>query len=321
MTQKFILHVGHECDPRLKTQNLYDSKTDFRNVDEPIVHIMAPTRLHRRKVLYEKLKRITSEPITSILYPMTWAEFMMNVENVTADDFRPIQKAFATLQPPVQYIDCDKIELAQGSKSLFDAVISDRERWPELDQHKTPHHKETISEHTIRVAEEIVKWTIKNEAELDKHPKTKARVINSLHMAALYHDLGKYWTGQLDESVGYHRYPGHENVSAMIFVSEMLLRPEKLTFVDWADDSEQESAYSRVLDTHFWFKTPQEAFIKTVTQIILNHKIAKTEDFTSRLIRRRLLNRNELWLMDIFTTVDNRGRTPEHTQRKRENKC
>ena len=308
MTQKFILHIGHECDPRLKSQNLYNWQTDFRKVEATIIHIMAPKHLKTRKALYENLKRFSSEPITSILYPMTWEDFMMSVENIAIDDFRPVQNAFASLQPPVQYIDCDQIELADGSKSLLDAVISDRDRWPELDDHKTPHHKETISEHIILVAEEIVKWTTQNATLLQENPKMQARAINSLHMSALYHDLGKYWTGQYDDSMGHHRYPGHENVSAMIFVSEMLLRPKKLSFVDWEDESNREAAYSRAFNTYYWFTTPQEAFIKAVTQVILNHMIAKTDEFTSKVIRRRLLSQNELWLLKIFTEADNKGR-------------
>lgn len=38
------------------------------------------------------------------------------------------------MKPPVETIDCDIIKLGDGSVSLFDAVIQDKKRFPDLDE-------------------------------------------------------------------------------------------------------------------------------------------------------------------------------------------
>lgn len=42
MHQKFILHIAFPEDKRLKDLTLYDWKTKFKNITDPVVNILAP---------------------------------------------------------------------------------------------------------------------------------------------------------------------------------------------------------------------------------------------------------------------------------------
>ena len=309
--QQFILYVGFPEDPRIKEQKLYDWQTDFRKIDDPIVDILAPLSLKTRKNLYEQLKRLTNQPIITILYPLPFCQYL--VLSPLYDEVK-IQDNYSKMQPPVETIDCDIIKLGDDSVSLFDAVIQDKKRFPDLDEHKTPHHKETISEHIIMVGEQLVGMTINKELGQLRYvsPLFRSRDItkdiNILHIVALYHDLGKYWTKQFNQKIGYYRYPNHENVSAMIFVTEILLKPEKYAFLNDTKMTCDDDAYSNTLDAYVSFNTYRQAFTKIVTQLILNHMFVKTDDYTPKTIRRRNLTEYEQHLLNIFAEADNRGR-------------
>lgn len=311
MHQQFILHIAFPEDNRLKDLKLYDWQTKFNNVKDPVVNILAPLSLKTRKDLYERLMKLTLEPIVAVLYPLPFKTYMAKIPT---SDVTKIQQTYSKMQPPVQFIDCDEMQLADNSVSLFDAVLADKNQYPELDEHGTPHHKETISEHTIMVSAQLVSMTINQEFGERRcvSPSFKshdtAKDINVLHTVALYHDLGKYWTKQFDEDANHYRYPNHENVSAMIFVTELLLKPEKYNFLNDTPMSDDEDAYSSVLDGYVFFKNYREAFTKIVTQVILNHMLVKTDGYTPRVISRRELTEYERYLLSIFSEADSRGR-------------
>lgn len=312
MQQQFILHIAFPEDKRLKAIHLYDWQTKFKDITDPVVNILAPLSLKTRKALYEQLSSHTTEPIVAVLYPQPLRSYMVMCLN-TFDDLKILQN-YSNMQPPVQTIDCDEMRLADNSVSLFEAVLADKNQFPDLDVHGTPHHKKTISEHAVMVAEQLVGMTINKELGERRYvsPFFRSRDItkdiNILHTIALYHDLGKYWTKQLDKEIGYYRYPNHENVSAMIFVTELLLKPEKYSFLNDTKLTADDDAYSSVLDGYVSFETYRQAFTKIVTQVILNHMFVKTDGYTPKTIRRRNLTEYEQYLLNIFSEADNRGR-------------
>ena len=311
MNQQFVLHIAFPEDNRLKDIKLYDWQTKFKNVTDPVVNILAPLSLKTRKNLYEQLMKLTLEPIVAVLYPLPFKTYMAKIPT---SDVVKIQQTYSNMQPPVQLIDCDEIQLADNSVSLFDTVLAEKNQYPVLDEHGTPHHKESISEHAVMVAKQIVGMTINKELVKLRYvsPLYRSRDItkdiNILQTVALYHDLGKYWTKQFDKEVGHYRYPNHENVSAMIFVTDMLLKPKKYSFLNDTPMTDDDDAYSSVLDGHTSFDTYREAFTKIVTQVILNHMFVKTDGYTPKTIRRRNLTEYEQHLLNIFTEADDRGR-------------
>ena len=315
MPQQFILHIAFPEDKRIKDIHLYDWQTKFKDVTDPVVNILAPLSLKTRKALYEQLASLTTKPIVAVLYPQTLKSYMKMTTN-TFDELIVQQNHshYSKMQPPVQTFDCDEMRLADHSVSLFDTVLADKNKFPNLDIHGTPHHKEKISEHIIMVGEQLVEMTINKELGQLRHvspffrSKDVGKDISLLHTVALYHDLGKYWTKQADEEAGYFRYPNHENVSAMIFVTDMLLKPEKYSFFNDTPMTCDDDAYSSVLDAYVSFDTYRQAFTKIVTQVILNHMFVKTDGYTSKTIRRRNLTEYEQHLLNIFSEADNRGR-------------
>ena len=94
----------------------------------------------------------------------------------------------------------------------------------------------------------------------------------------------------------------------MIFVTEMLLKPEKYLFLNDTQMSYDDDAYSNTLDAYVSFTTYRQAFTKIVTQLILNHMFVKTDGYTPKTIRRRNLTEYEQHLLNIFSEADNRGR-------------
>lgn len=251
-------HVAFDRDPRLP-------KTPDTS------HKIAPLSLKTRRGTYSVKK--SDETIHIILYPLTFHEFSDLYPELTIHEK---MAHYSKMQPPVQSVDCDSYTIAKDTQSLWEATLDYKQQHPEIDDHGTPHHNETISEHILLVAFELQKiFTELTTTE-----------FNTLFLATLYHDLGKYWTKTFDENVGYYRYPNHENVSAMIFVTHMALNP---------------TLYQEI-------RASREELIKIVTQIILNHMFYKTSDCNEKTIKRRKLTPTECRLLDVFTQADNNGR-------------
>lgn len=307
-TQQFFLHIAFPEDTRLSGLALHNWQEDLSNMTDEEVHILAPLSLKTRKDLYERLKRLTNVPIVSILYPLSLPTY----SELAKDNG---SSSYGKMQPPVETIDCDEMHLAEGTASLFDELLEFRKANPRVDEHGTPHHKEAISEHIIMVAEKVVEISVTGQKgeHLDYiypgyRSNDKFNDVNVLHTVALYHDLGKYWTKTFDEKTGYYRYPNHENVSAVIFVTEMLLKPGKYAFLDDLPLTDDNEAYCKPLDAYISFENYRKAFTKSVTQVILNHMFVKTDGYKPRAISRRNLSDYEQLMLSIFCQADDEGR-------------
>ena len=258
-------HIKSPDDPS-KTPELTPWDSSWMKDLSEDIHIAAPTSLKTRKTEYNALKaRYPEATIVGLLYP--WLD--------------------NRLQPPVVDIDCDTMALADSHRPALTDVI--RIRLKEgiySDDHNTPHHKESISEHLKLVEQEAYKLA-------DEH-NLSATDSSILMDAARFHDLGKYATRKFDEVSGYDRFKGHENVSAVVYVADYIKHRDiaRKQFKTLSDLYSDETA-------------------KSVTQIILNHMISKTKDWQPRAIKRRSLSDRELQLLKLFIQADNKGRRPE----------
>lgn len=276
--KKFILHLGFEEDPRFP-KNLFHYQNDFKMIkkihdftfDE--VHIKAPLSLKTRIQLYKELKHNSDAIVIVKLYPLTLNDYQ---------ELGEVNSKYIDLQVPIIGVDCDIIELAEGTKSLIEEVVKERTKNPDMDNHDTPHHKETISDHIMLVSNEIMNYLLDNKETITDNDFYITRDV--LYSSALYHDLGKYWTKVFDKSKGYYRYFGHENVSALMYLTEKLLKLSPKEFIN------------------------QQDVIKPTTQVILNHMFAKTDGFHETAIRRKKLTDFEQEMLKVFVKADNNGR-------------
>lgn len=301
--KKFILHIGFPEDNRIKNiNNLYkvENLKEILHSTEKEIHIHAPLKLKTRRDLYQTLKRNTDQPILSILYPMTYPEFeetYLSEHQLDAEmDTNKIKDEYSRMQPPVKTVDCDEIDLPENQESLYDAIKNYKQKYPNSDQHDSKYHKETISEHIILVAEEIVKIIIQNQYKSNK-------LNNILYNATLYHDLGKYWTKRYDKDK-------NENVSAVIFVSEMILfQKECESYIsDFQKWSLHPDSFNTKLSFYNDIHTYFDEFVKTTTQIILNHMFIKNEPVSEKALKRRQLTDDEIDYLLVFSVADDKGR-------------
>lgn len=301
----YILHIGFPEDPRIQNlKNLYpaDNIKNIINVKENEVHILTPLKLKTRRDLYQNLKRHTSNPIVSILYPMIYMDFE---DFYYSHNENEIKDAYSRMQPPIKTIDCDEIELHEDQDSLYDSLMDYVYGNPEVDEHESKHHKETISEHMGLVFDQINKYFSENHIKNDK-------LYTILSEAALYHDLGKYWTKRYDKNK--INFNNHENVSAVIFVSEMMLlqRQYEQYAHDFQTKTDEKIYYSDELDEQLLYyndiKHYFDEFLKTTTQIILNHMFIKNEPVSAKALKRRQLTDDEIEYLKIFSDADNKGR-------------
>ena len=304
----YILHIGFSEDPRIQNlKNLYpfDDIKKIINSEENEVHILAPLKLKTRRDLYQNLKRHTNKPIVSILYPMSYMDF----ENLYySHDENEVKDAYSRMQPPVKTVDCDEIDLPEDQESIYDELMDYVYGNPDVDEHESKHHKETISEHMALVVEQINKYF----SEMCKMPLENNKDYNILATSATYHDLGKYWTKRYDKDKV--NFNNHENVSAVIFVSEMLLLQKQ--YEQYAQDfqtkTDEEIWYSDELDEQLLYyndiKHYFDEFLKKTTQIILNHMFIKNEPVSEKALKRRQLTDDEIDYLLLFSVADNRGR-------------
>lgn len=312
--KKFILHIGFPEDTRIKNiNNLYkiDNIKETLNSTEKEIHIQAPLKLRTRIDLYQRLKRYTDQPIFSILYPMTYPEFEENyISKHQLDsemDTNKIKDKYSRMQPPIKTVDCDEMDLPEDQESIYDALMDYVYEYPESDNHDSKHHKETISEHIVLVAQEI-------ENYFDKTYNKDHKDYNILSESAMYHDLGKYWTKRYDKQKEQTNFNNHENVSAVIFASELILWQKKCEqyIYDFQTKDDEDIWYSDDFDDELIYyneiKPYFDEFVKAVTQIILNHMIIKKIYSYEKAFKRRKLTNKEIDYLRIFTIADNKGR-------------
>jgi hypothetical protein len=296
---RYILHVGHLTDPRLTNNpNLRYHNEPLIKTDDNDVHILMAPNLKARKVYYENIKRYTNEPIVAIFYPQTLSDFLKTASENPLEQFR-------RLQPPVQTIDCDAIQLADDSVSLYEAIIKDRDQNPNLENHDNPRHKETIHEHTEKVISALtkLKWYHQEPSNEQMHKNDTL-----LYTVAFYHDLGKYWTKSFNQEKGHAQFIGHENVSACIFLTDFLLYPHKRIILDTFTLTEEENKLSSPFNSPTPFNSYRELITKEITQVILNHMFIKTDGYTPKNIQKRGLSEHEQWALEIFNQADTQGR-------------
>lgn len=160
----------------------------------------------------------------------------------------------------------------------------------------------------VLVAEEITNYI----SEMCKMPLENNKDYNILATSATYHDLGKYWTKRYDKDK--INFNNHENVSAVIFVSEMLLLQKQ--YEQYAQDfqtkTDEEIWYSDELDEQLLYyndiKHYFDEFLKKTTQIILNHMFIKNESVSEKALKRRQLTDDEIDYLLLFSVADNRCR-------------
>lgn len=102
----------------------------------------------------------------------------------------------------------DAIPTSKVNKWLYSATTFKQDN---------PHHKELLGEHLNTVMNKA-----KDFFTLYYNEEDKKEYFNIIMMAALYHDLGKIFTKQFQESKGYCTFYNHEKVSAYLYLASIV---------------------------------------------------------------------------------------------------
>ena len=191
---------------------------------------------------------------------------------------RYIRESMSRFQPPRKGVDCDSFNVHSSLKGKInsnDILIKYQDT--DKDLHSTPFHWENISKHTYFA------W---NTATIEYGE-------DSIHnFIAKYHDLGKFFTGVSAEVKGradkwYHEhvgerktFPGHQNVSSMIWMVDAELYIGSRLTVDEAD---------------------------LILECIFQHMQAH-QGFTDKFIRRNGIDTMTLNYLDEFHGIDTGAR-------------
>lgn len=278
MTEKqMTYHILFPEDPRVQTLKLDEANQ------------LAPLKLKTRADIYRKLKRENPNClITVMLYPLAWSEY----HQLVGGDENWAKNHYIKMQPPIMGVDCDYVALAPDTsdiKGLLQQEIKQSIKTnSDFNQHQNPKHLESISQHTNMVSKAMLRHAHKENANA---PETKAEHLKNYDNAVYYnsgyyHDLGKYWTKVYHQDLGYARFFGHENVSAVIFFTSALQGKTNLELLG--------NGFHRA--------------VADVTQAILNHMIVKTLDFNNRVIERRGLTPYQVKLTKTLSEIDNQAR-------------
>lgn len=278
MTQKQITyHILYPEDPRVKTLKLDETNR------------LAPLKLKTRADIYRKLKRENPNClVTAMLYPLAWGEY----HHLVSSDENWAKSHYVKMQPPIMGVDCDVVALAPDTSDIKELLQQEIKQsiqtGSDFNRHQNPKHLETISEHTQMVSKGMLRHVHKENANA---PETKPEHLKNYDNAVYYHsgyyhDLGKYWTKVYHQDLGYARFSGHENLSAVIFFTSAL----------------QNKTHLNKLGNGF------HRAVADVTQAILNHMIVKTLDFNNRVIKRRGLTPYQVKLTKTLSEIDNQAR-------------
>ena len=281
MTEKQITyHILFPEDPRVKTLKL--DKTNQ----------LAPLKLKTRADIYRKVKRENPNSlVTAILYPLAWGQY----HQLVGGDENHAKSHYVKMQPPIMRVDCDYVGLAPNTEDikgvLHQQIKQSIETGSDFNKHQNPKHLESISEHTQMVAKGMLRHM---HEENKKSPETKPEHLKNYDNAVYYnsgyyHDLGKYWTKVYHQELGYARFFGHENVSAVIFFTSALQGKTNLELLG--------NGFNRA--------------VADVTQAILNHMAIKNGGFTGRYIKRRGLTPYQIKLIKTLSEIDDLSRKEE----------
>lgn len=281
MTEKqMTYHILFPEDHRVKTLKLDEANQ------------LAPLKLKTRADIYRKLKQENPDIIvTSILYPLTWQEY----HQMVGGDENHVKSYYAKMQPPIMGVDCDYVALAPNTSDikgfLQQEIKQSIETKSNFNKHQNSKHLESISEHTQMVSIAMLRHSHKENAQA---PETKPKHLKNYDNAVYYnsgyyHDLGKYWTKVYNQDLGYARFFGHENVSAVIFFTSALQGKTNLELLG--------NGFNRA--------------VADVTQAILNHMTIKNGGFTGRYIKRRGLTPYQIKLIKNLSEIDDLSRKDE----------
>ena len=278
MTEKQITyHILFPEDPRVETIQFNENNQ------------LAPLKLKTRADIYRKIKDENPNClVTAMLYPLAWSEY----HQLVGGDENWAKSHYVKMQPPIMGVDCDYVALAPNTSDikgcLHQEIKQSIKTNSNFNQHQNPKHLETISEHTQMVSKAMLRHSHK---ENTKAPETKAKHLKNYDNAVYYnsgyyHDLGKYWTKVYHQDLGYARFFGHENVSAVIFFTSAFQGKTNLELLG--------NGFNRA--------------VADITQAILNHMTIKNRGFTGRYIKRRGLTPYQIKLITTLSKIDDLSR-------------
>lgn len=129
-----------------------------------------------------------------------------------------LEQMIKTIQCPMYYEGFDNIYLVDGG--IYDDVYNlvDLMRICYKFNQDNPYHKETLGEHIDMVVNKV--------EEMTGNMLVQDRVISGT--AAKWHDMGKLYTKQFNETKNYYTFYGHENVSAYMYFCHLVRSTSRL---------------------------------------------------------------------------------------------
>lgn len=221
----------------------------------------------RRKVYYDIAKKHNSKNKVNaivILKPLKESIEATKQRGYNPVSFKSVYNQYLALVVPKLGLDCDNI-IIKGPKNLFEVDFKDFND----DNHYSPYHDETISEH--------IKMCIDNAKLTDN---------KQLIDIAKYHDLGKYvaQTENIDETKAadlvrltygkYCNYLRHENVSALYYLAK------------YQDEIMKNNKYHM-----------------EIMEVISKHMVAH-QGISTKVIEKNKLTDNEIFLLKEFAKID-----------------
>lgn len=275
--QTLTYHILFPEDPRVQTLKLDETNQ------------LAPLKLKTRADIYRKFKRENPNClVTAMLYPLAWSEY----HQLVGGDENWAKSHYVKMQPPIMGVDCDFVALTPDTSDikglLHQQIKQSIETNSNFNEHQNPKHLESISQHTDMVSKAMLRHSHKENSNA---PETKAEHQKTFDNAVYYnsgyyHDLGKYWTKVYHQDLGYARFFGHENVSAVLFFTSALQGKTNLGLLG--------NGFNRA--------------VADVTQAILNHMVIKNASFTGRYIKRRGLTPYQVKLIKTLSEIDDLSR-------------
>lgn len=129
-----------------------------------------------------------------------------------------LEQMIKTIQCPMYYEGFDNIYLVDGG--IYDDVYNpaDLMRICYKFNQDNPYHKETLGEH--------IDMVVNNVEEMTRNMLVQDRAISGT--AAKWHDMGKLYTKQFNETKNYYTFYGHENVSAYMYFCHLVRSTSRL---------------------------------------------------------------------------------------------
>ena len=129
-----------------------------------------------------------------------------------------LEQMIKTIQCPMYYEGFDNIYLVDGG--MYDDVYNpaDLMRICYKFNQDNPYHKETLGEH--------IDMVVDNVEEMTRNMLVQDMTIS--RTAAKWHDMGKLYTKQFNETKNYYTFYGHENVSTYMYFCHLVRSTSRL---------------------------------------------------------------------------------------------